>query len=107
MVSNLGTDLTNDHPVGVQYGGFDPGTGQIDADFTAVTKHATLDRWWVDTTGGTAGRDKTDMVLYTRDNGGNQPFVECGSCHDPHSTNSLFLRITNSASEVCLACHNK
>lgn len=42
--------------------------------------------WWVDTSLGTAGtRDKTDMVLYTRDNAGtNEPFVECASCHDPH-----------------------
>lgn len=108
VVSNLGTDLSNDHPVGVQYGGFDPGTGQIDPDFVAVTKHATLNRWWVNTAGGTAGRDKSDMILFSRDNGGvQQPFVECASCHDPHTSESLFLRIANSGSAVCLACHIK
>jgi len=110
-VSNLGTDLSNDHPVGIQYGGFNPGTGQIDPDFVPATKHATLNRWWVNTTGGTAGRDKTDMILYTRNNAGtDQPFVECASCHDPHSGNPLFLRINaqgNAGSQVCLACHVK
>jgi predicted CXXCH cytochrome family protein len=52
------------------------------------------------------------LMLYTRDNTGNggaaaEPFVECATCHDPHSSNSLFLRISNSGSGVCLACHNK
>ena len=109
-ITNLGTDLRDDHPVGVQYGGFLVGGNKIDPDFKDVTKHPTLDRWWVDTAGGTAGqRDKTDMILYTRSNGGtDQPFVECASCHDPHSdTNPTFLRIANSSSAVCLACHVK
>lgn len=36
------------------------------------------------------------------------PGVECGSCHDPHQTAySLFLRISNASSALCLACHNK
>ena len=109
IVSMLGTDLSNDHPIGIQYGGYNPGSGQIDPDFTVVTKHATLNRWWVDTSGGTAGaRDKTDMILYTRnDSGSEQPYVECASCHDPHSSNNTFLRIANSGSAVCLACHDK
>jgi len=128
-VTNLGADLTNDHPIGIQYGGFDPGTGQIDPDFvtpqTAVIGGS--DRWWVDTSVGAAGeRDKTDMILYTRDNGGSgEPFVECASCHDPHEGNGTgaaggptgsvpdigsdvnFMRIANVNSDVCLACHVK
>lgn len=116
----LGTDLSDDHPIGIQYGGFDPGTGQIDADFlndtnglqTAVING--LDRWWVDTEGTPNGtREKTDMILYTRDNGGNdEPFVECATCHDPHLGNGTatevnFMRISNANSAVCLACHVK
>lgn len=110
ILANLTTDLRDDHPIGVQYGGFDPGTGKIDVDFVDPVKHATLNRWWVDTSAGTAGtREKTDMILYTRDNGGSaQPFVECASCHDPHSGgNEAFLRIENTDSDVCLACHVK
>ena len=58
-------------------------------------------------------REKTDMQLYTRsvagiDAGIDQPFVECASCHDPHSeVNPTFLRVSNNGSAVCLACHVK
>jgi hypothetical protein len=48
------------------------------------------------------GRDRTDIILYTRLEGetnvagGEQPFVECGSCHDPHNVdNPTFLRVSN------------
>jgi predicted CXXCH cytochrome family protein len=58
------------------------------------------------------------MLLYTRSDavggGGTvEPFVECGSCHDPHNSSSegtnqvAFLRTTNAASAVCVACHTK
>lgn len=34
--------------------------------------------------------------------------VECASCHDPHNTTfGLFLRKSNSGSQLCLTCHNK
>jgi predicted CXXCH cytochrome family protein len=116
-VTNLGTDLSNDHPVGIVYGGYNPGTGVIDPDFIAPTKHQTLNRWWVTTQGNNpATRSKSDLALYTRSgtaaNNGvtytNAPFVECASCHDPHSTNPLFLRVDNTkGSAVCLSCHTK
>ena len=71
--------------------------------------------WWVDSNLGTSGiREKTDMILYARNDLGTvQPFVECGSCHDPHNSGSAgptqvaFLRTTNAASAVCVACHTK
>lgn len=122
----LGTDLTNDHPISMQYGGGgvaaeDPDgefTGTLgDPDFTAPQK-ATLNGqpvWWVDSPVGTATtREKTDMLLYTRDDlGAQEPFVECGSCHDPHNdttqsdTQVAFLRVDNTASQVCTSCHVK
>jgi predicted CXXCH cytochrome family protein len=137
LITNIGADLKNDHPVGMQYGG-GPKSGTVpdagttydntlfrDADFKA-TKSAVLNGqsvWWVDTTAGTTGsREKTDMQLYTRVGSdsvnrdgslntgaltGAQPFVECASCHDPHTENTTFLRIDNSGSAVCLACHTK
>ncbi|MES2149402.1 MAG: cytochrome c3 family protein [Pseudomonadota bacterium] len=136
-ITNIGTDLKNDHPVGIQYGG-GPKSGTVpdagnaydntlfrDPDFKP-TKSALLNGqpvWWVDTTAGTAGsREKTDMQLYTRTGAdsvnrdgsintgaltGAQPFVECASCHDPHTENVTFLRIDNTGSAVCLACHTK
>lgn len=116
--ATITTDLRDDHPIGVQYGGYDGGTGKIDPDFKGTGEglqtgigHLGLPRWWVDTAAGAGGvRDKTDMILYTRDNGGtNEPFVECASCHDPHEGGGSpnFMRIANANSEVCLSCHVK
>lgn len=124
---NLGTDLSNDHPVSIQYGGggwkSSDGDGAAassalkDGSFKAGVKSTINSNpaWWVDTAAGTANvRDKTDMVLYTRTlSGVVQPFVECASCHDPHNASTAgassvaFLRINNTASAVCLACHDK
>ena len=106
-----------------------------DADFNTAksTELNGKSVWWVDTEAtGNGTREKTDMQLYTRtgatsingksgtdyaalkDGQGNdivlagaQPFVECASCHDPHSENTTFLRIANTNSAVCLACHIK
>jgi len=34
--------------------------------------------------------------------------IECGSCHDPHdTTNTPFLRASNTNSQLCLDCHIK
>ena len=48
--------------------------------------------WWVDTGATTGTREKTDMLLYSRDDltaGQFEPFVECGSCHDPHNSSTF------------------
>lgn len=128
-VAMLGQDLTNDHPVGIQYCGGGVSTGSSsttaastgncrDADFFAPANGLIggARAWWVDSSAGTTNtREKTDMILYARAptltgdamSGNYQPFVECASCHDPHSTNTTFLRIQNTQSAVCLTCHNK
>ena len=117
----LGRDLSNDHPIGIQYCGGGPrvgstGTACGDADFHAPANGTIggATAFWVNTSGGTANREKTDMILYNRAfdaNGslpaGTYPSVECASCHDPHSSNTTFLRISNTGSAVCLACHDK
>jgi len=94
-------------------------TGTLgDSDFVAPVKatiNTTSPIWWVDSPLGTAGtREKTDMILYARgDLGTVQPFVECGSCHDPHNDTTqgqgsvAFLRINNTASQICTTCHVK
>lgn len=125
-VPALGTDLTDDHPISMQYGG--GGADANDQDGTApgplgdpdfvLPVKATVNTnpiWWVDSPTGTANvRDKTDMILYARNDLGTvQPFVECGSCHDPHNdttggpTSVQFLRIDNTASQICTTCHIK
>jgi len=66
--------------------------------------------WYIDT--GIGGYQATDFPLYTRTDGPvatAQPYVECATCHDPHSSNSTFLRLPNGnrGSQVCLTCHAK
>jgi hypothetical protein len=133
----IGIDLRNDHPISIQYGGGGvnatshstdgPFTGDtVDPDFIDPVR-ATINTnpaWWVDVDLGlnsTAGvREKTDMILYTRadpalDGGVDQPFVECGSCHDPHNSQTgvdptasvAFLRVLNTDSQICTTCHIK
>lgn len=120
-VALLGTDLQNDHPIGIQYcGGGITGTatsGCTDADFKGGGTNTGLATqsingtqvWWVETGTPDAVRRKTDMILYTRAFvAGTGPSVECASCHDPHtSVNPTFLRTSNAGSAVCLACHVK
>ena len=130
LVPMLGTDLSDDHPISIQYagGGCDSTNSAVgetciaalfaDDDFNPADR-ATINTnavWWVDTPAiGTDGtRERTDMQLYTRTNGGNtEPFVECGSCHDPHNgttstaTSVDFLRVANTGSQICTACHIK
>ncbi|MEJ8840478.1 cytochrome c3 family protein [Ramlibacter sp. AN1133] len=118
--SNLGSDLRNDHPVGVQYGGGGitasaPGATPQNPDFRSP-ESAVLNEirvWWVGTGPDATGtRRKTDLILYTRTRTDGytgqtdaEPFVECASCHDPHTDRALFLRISNAYSALCLSCH--
>jgi len=131
-ITLIGTDLRDDHPISIQYAG-GPRTADSlpdvpldywdfeDPDFNTA-RSALLNGkpvWWVDTGTQGNGRQKTDMQLYTRatdyTSGTStilaskaQPYVECASCHDPHvSANPTFLRIANTGSALCLACHVK
>jgi len=141
IIFNLGTDLTNDHPVSMQYGGggvsASNDTGPLrDQDFKMPDRIGTTARWYVDNVfmgtnsaeSTTGAFDKWDYKLYSRDTSGwapdsrgvafageMEPFVECGSCHDPHLETTTFLRIdhtlnngaSNNGSQICLACHLK
>lgn len=129
--------LKNDHPISIQYAGGPKTSGTAipaapndytadlfkDADFKPAKSVAMNGKqvWWVESdTDGV--RTKKDLPLYTRsgtltfadtslsgtvDAASPQPFVECASCHDPHSANATFLRVPNTNSAVCLACHDK
>jgi len=102
----IGTDLRNDHPVGVQFPanpadfGFQPTTGSIPSV-------RFFDR------DGDGRLDTNEVRLY---DSGNGPAVECASCHDPHGVpsagtgsqfNPSFLRVNNAGSVLCLTCHVK
>ncbi len=78
--NNLGTDLRNDHPIGITFSTLD----------LAYRTQASI---------VAAG-----LTLY----GASSNRVECATCHNPHrSTNVPFLRVSNTGSALCLTCHIK
>jgi predicted CXXCH cytochrome family protein len=78
----LGSDLRNDHPIAVTY------STAADPAFVAAT---------LGKVGGT-------LPLY----GTGKDQVECASCHNVHNNaNGMFLRLSNTASALCLTCHIK
>ena len=108
-VPGIGTDLTNDHPVSVEYGG----GGAVWGNSYALNDAAFADNAFKAVT-YTAATDKTattsnSLPLYEKTVGGAQlAMVECASCHDPHdNANGTFLRVSNAASAVCTSCHVK
>lgn len=94
----LGVDLTNDHPVGMEYAG---GNGVWGA---ALAAGAGSDTGFF----GTTGTVTNTLALPLYEDIATQQIVTCATCHDVHGTaNPTFLRASNANSAVCLACHNK
>jgi hypothetical protein len=93
--SNLGTDLSDDHPIGstaIYPTGTSTSFNPQNASHQVVSAWGTLRlRSWVDPTGTT------------------QYVVGCRSCHDPHNRGNYghMLQFSNAASHVCLTCHIK
>lgn len=86
--SNVGTDLSDDHPI----------------SFTYDAALATLDGGLHDpitTSSGLTGTIDEDMLI------GGQ--VQCSSCHDVHNESNIamLLKKSNAASALCLTCHDK
>lgn len=132
---NLGTDLSNDHPIGMPYCGattaanFLAGTCLDDTMTTTTTEGSAATRYWINTDATPASFTKLDLPLYGL-SGGTGITVECATCHDPHSpANGTFLRVGNgdrinsttfalttvlagstvrgTPSGLCLTCHAK
>jgi predicted CXXCH cytochrome family protein len=62
--------------------------------------------FWVPSGPASASRRRTDLPLYARQGAtGDVPYIECTSCHDPHTENRTFLRTTQ-AGGLCLTCHD-
>jgi len=78
--ANLGTDLSNDHPVG-----FDYTSAAADTEIRATPLNS------IDVTFGSTNNQ-----------------MWCSSCHDVHdNANGQFLVISNARSNLCLSCHIK
>ncbi len=103
----IGTDLRNDHPVGIRF----PTTNGAGTDWKSPTGTRGSITYFDSNTNGSF--DKGDIRLYDTGEGAE---VECASCHDPHGVpsgapgspfNRTFLRVANTGSAVCLSCHTK
>ncbi len=94
--TDLTTNLTDDHPIGVVYG----------ATAGAINKAglAPAASWNVAANNGQATLAGGWMIY---GGGVGTGLVECGSCHDPHNTNtgqSPFLK--GNLSTICSDCHS-
>ncbi len=91
--AKIGTDLTNDHPVG------------SDAQYPPDPVPA----WW-----SGAFADEADLPFEVElqdwaDTGGvTHRVVSCTTCHEPHNKDGLdMMTMSNNASALCLTCHLK
>lgn len=103
----VGTDLRDDHPVGVRY----PESGRGADDFKPLTATKGNVRFF--DLNGSGRPDENEIRVYDSGDGFR---VECASCHDPHGVPTAgsgspfirsFLRVDNGGSAVCLSCHVK
>ncbi len=86
--ANLGTSLKDDHPIGFNY----VNAATNDAEIKAI---------------GSITVSSVASAFYSTSGVGANT-MWCSSCHDVHNnTNAPFLLTTNSASTLCLACHDK
>ena len=87
--ANFGTDLSNDHPVGITY------NQSADAELNAP---GTLTNVELFTAAGAVSNVEDSLV-------------ECASCHDAHNTGTAagtkLLKASMAASALCLECHAK
>ncbi len=87
-ISAIGLDgLTNDHPISIEYVAGRAGLKPLTTEISTWGSYTTIQ----------------DLMRGPTNNR-----VECGSCHNPHSTDyDMFLRASNVASALCLTCHDK
>ena len=89
----IGTDLTMHHPVGIEY------DSTITMNFDTGSKTIEL-------------LPIPDSPVKLFEYGGKK-YVECSSCHDPHTENDKFLHVGSEAnfaqnvSTTCTSCHEK
>ena len=85
----LGTELTNDHPISINYP-----TPAEDDQFNAPIEIS--GKWYVQSGSNT-------LPLF-----GSNKYIECSSCHNVHDPDiSPFLRASNTGSNLCNMCHTK
>lgn len=92
----IGTDLTDDHPVG---------SSAVWNPIYEGSRYNPRSSWEGVTFGNSRMGRLRDMLV----NGQVQPVISCATCHEPHRSGGHddLLRISNTSSQMCLACHIK
>jgi predicted CXXCH cytochrome family protein len=109
-ITNIGTDLTNDHPISMRFS-LAKSPSSLSADettgFYPLQTNGPLGRNYVNKNSATF--DVSALPLSTATIGGtDKDYVQCTSCHDPHRADTpTFLRKANTGSALCLTCHKK
>ncbi len=117
--ANLGTDLTNDHPISFTYNTalatlkgstlFDPAITSTAANGGNLAIYRAGDPAY-------GGIDTIAIqMLFTKPGAATPDQLECASCHEPHAhgsatdatSNFPYLIKSNYKSQLCLTCHNK
>ena len=85
---NLGTNLSNDHPISFLY---NIALSTTDQGLYNPTT----------TNSGLGGTIQNDLLISDK--------MQCSSCHDVHNKYNLasLLKVDNTGSALCLTCHNK
>lgn len=85
-ITNIGTNLSDDHPISMTYAdAASPGSNTGDDTFAAGFQATPLN----------------GVRLYSGK-------VQCASCHDPHRSDTpTFLRVSQAGSGLCVSCHKK
>jgi hypothetical protein len=105
---NLGTDLSNDHPISITY---DDGLAGADGEMVLPSERSAV----------IGIRTKTNKPLLPLEptGTGKAGQVQCATCHDPHIKKDKFLRLNRfqvvapsatfdkDKDIICLACHTK
>lgn len=91
----VGTDLTDDHPVGAS-------AIWPDSEPSYLNPRSS----WENQTFGDSRMGRLRLMSV---NGEEKSVVSCATCHEPHRRggHDALLRIDNTSSQMCLACHNK
>ncbi len=131
---NLTRDLRDDHPISMRMPSTDPQFTDALANLE-IPSGASANIKGVKRAGREMPADKRDWIRLYNTDGTNTEYVECASCHNPHTPRTTFLRLPsltadqggaadgsetpvtgatrdlnhepNQGSLICLTCHQK
>jgi len=105
-ITNIGTDLRNDHPISMIYA--DARSPSSTSALQTAGFRAIVTTGSKKCVGGADCNDAAALPLSSATIGGAADYVQCTSCHDPHRSDTpTFLRKSNAGSALCLTCHVK